>query len=148
MWIALNDAVWEAKIPPTVKLVALCLATYFNNAKDTAFPSETTLARRTGLSKRTVIRNLQWLAKNQMIRVTQLVKEGGKWPVNHYVFLKGLVTPCQLVTPCHLPSDTMPPCGDKVPSTGDTVSKVGDMVSHYSSIDSSKESSNDSDFPF
>jgi hypothetical protein len=125
VWIELNDTVWAADMPPTVKLVALCLSTYFNGPHDKAFPSETTIAKRTGLSKRTVIRNLQWLVKKEVIRVKQVQEPGARWPLNHYNFLNGLkklVTPCHRVTPCHPSSDTTPSTGDTTPKGGDTMS--------------------------
>lgn len=112
-------------MPPSVKLVALCISSYLNGPGDVAFPSEATLSHRTRLSKRTVIRSVKWLVEHKAMTVSHSFMGDSKWPVNQYKFLNSLHS---LVTESHL-GDRLAPTSDTVSPTSDSLSKGGDSLS-------------------
>src|SRR5262245_14793229 len=64
--------------------VGLAIALHLNQSTLRAFPSIATLMRVTGLSKRTVIRCIQRLAKHELLKVHYRVRGGSQWGSNEY----------------------------------------------------------------
>lgn len=90
MFIALSDAIWDARMTSSCKLVCLAIGKYINGYGDEAFPSEEEIAKVTGLSSRTVRTCVHWLEDSDVLKIVRKPRPGSKWPTNHYQFKKGL----------------------------------------------------------
>ena len=69
MSIKVSKLVWDAELPPTLKLVSLCLADYCRDDGTQARPSQQTISDKTGLSKVTVGKALKELVSREVILV-------------------------------------------------------------------------------
>lgn len=58
---------WETSAKANVKLVLLCLANFANDDDDTAWPSLSTIGKKTGLSRSTIIECLDKLESENLI---------------------------------------------------------------------------------
>jgi hypothetical protein len=72
-----------AEIP--TRLLLLVLAMYMSPAGDSAFPSQTTLARRAGMAERTVRNHLDLAEAAGWIRRCEKRRPGQSWYVHSYV---------------------------------------------------------------
>jgi pyocin large subunit-like protein len=71
---------WKVRgITPTQKLVLLCIVSYYNAAQRVSFPSQSTIAAETGLSRRTVIRAINDLEELGLIHKQKLKRDSGEW---------------------------------------------------------------------
>ena len=68
--------VWKRDLPPTEKFVLLAIADFSNDKKGIAWPSQTTVARRTGYSRQTVNRAINRLKEKKMIVSSRRSAEG------------------------------------------------------------------------
>ncbi|KGA18212.1 hypothetical protein GM51_8885 [freshwater metagenome] len=70
---------WKVRgITPTQKLVLLSIVSYYNTAKRVSFPSQSTIAADTGLSRRTVQRASQDLEELGLIHKQKLKTDTGQ----------------------------------------------------------------------
>lgn len=106
---AINWAL-ELTIPPTPKLVLVVLADYADD-RGYSFPGIDTIARRSSVSERTVIRVLNDLEENGYVSRERRVLESGKRTSNGYL----LHPERSQVTDRHVTSET-----DKVPTVSPT----------------------------
>lgn len=74
-----ENAVLDAQIPPTAKLLLLTLRTYCRPGKPQCWPSVSTLSARTGLSRRTIQRTLRFLTHTRWLKISQKDSQG----INH-----------------------------------------------------------------
>ena len=72
----LSKKVWETHLSATSKIVLLALADYANEEKE-CWPSQKKLAEKCGLSYRTVVYQLKYLAKNNYITSEKQKREDG-----------------------------------------------------------------------
>jgi DNA-binding transcriptional MocR family regulator len=66
-----QNFVWSLDLPPFDKLVAIALADHARHDGTNAYPSQNTLARKTGLSIHTVRRSLTLLRASEVIVMTR-----------------------------------------------------------------------------
>ena len=74
-WIAVRE-VWKRDLPPTEKFVLLAIADFSNDKKGIAWPSQTTLARKTGYSRQTVNRTIKRLCARGVLVSSKRSAEG------------------------------------------------------------------------
>ena len=74
-WIAMRE-VWKLDLPPTEKFVLLAIADFSNDKKGIAWPSQNTIARKTGYSRQTVNRAINRLREKKMIVSSRRSAEG------------------------------------------------------------------------
>ena len=74
-WIAVRE-VWKLDLPPTEKLVLLAIADFSNDKKGIAWPSQTTIARKTGYSRQTVNRAIKRLCARGVLVSSKRSAEG------------------------------------------------------------------------
>lgn len=67
--IKVMTKVWDMSLPPVAKLLLLKLADYGDDEGCNVFPSITTLADKTGISRRTVQRTLRVLEEQNLLEV-------------------------------------------------------------------------------
>ena len=71
---------WKVRgISSTQKLVLLCIVSYYNRAQRVSFPSQSTIAADTGLSRRTVLRAINDLEELGLIHKQKLKTDSGQW---------------------------------------------------------------------
>ncbi len=83
MSVRVQTYVWQLKLSPTQKLVAIALADHCHDDGSEARPSQNLLVTKTGLSKRTVGYTLQQLLDLDVIR---LQRKSGQHQANCYTF--------------------------------------------------------------
>jgi hypothetical protein len=132
MWIQVNDSIWAAPMPPSVKIVALAIASHMGEEQQVAWPSEGRLATMTGLAKRSVIRSVKWLIDHECLSIQKMKQEKSIWPVNNYRFRNGLKRLSANLSSSANLSLVPKPTGDTVPESGDTVPLSGDTMAHES----------------
>lgn len=71
-------AIWEIPMPPTDKLVMLALADCANDGGD-CWPSIATVARKSGVSERSVQRAIRWAQEAGLIEREEVVGKGCKY---------------------------------------------------------------------
>ena len=81
-WIAMRE-VWKLNLPPTEKFVLLAIADFSNDKKGIAWPSQSTIAAKTGYSRQTVNRAINRLREKRMI-VSSRQSAEGKSTSNEY----------------------------------------------------------------
>tara|TARA_B100000989_G_scaffold275927_1_gene235840 strand:- start:38 stop:304 length:267 start_codon:yes stop_codon:yes gene_type:complete len=59
--------VWKMDLPPTETFVLLAIADFSNDKKGIAWPSQSTIARKTGYSRQTVNREINRLREKKII---------------------------------------------------------------------------------
>jgi DNA-binding transcriptional MocR family regulator len=74
-WIAVREA-WKLDLPPTEKFVLLAIADFSNDKKGVAWPSQSTIARKTGYTRQTVNRAINRLREKKMIVSSRRSAEG------------------------------------------------------------------------
>lgn len=74
-WIAMRE-VWKLNLPPTEKFVLLAIADFSNDKKGIAWPSQNTIANKTGYSRQTVNRAINRLREKRMIVSSRRSAEG------------------------------------------------------------------------
>ena len=79
----LMPQVWNAKLPPTEKLVLLAITDFVNDEKGYAWPSQETLATKTGLSRQTVNKVIKRLVRRNIL-ISMRRSEKGKSTSNLY----------------------------------------------------------------
>jgi hypothetical protein len=93
--------IFHAALPPTAKLVALCLAHYANKRTDRAYPSVATVSKLTGYDRSTIQRQIRWLQKRRYIKYVGINLRTGttiyefQWPrfVDDHEFGKKMKAP-------------------------------------------------------
>ena len=75
--------VWNAKLPPTEKFVLLAITDFVNDEKGYAWPSQETLASKTGLSRQTVNKVIKRLVGRNIL-ISMRRSEKGKSTSNLY----------------------------------------------------------------
>jgi hypothetical protein len=130
--------IFDLKLPPSVKLIALAYADHADHDGRNIYPSLSTIARKTGMSRRSVIRITQWLHENKlMIQDGVGPKRTNRWRIDMDW------NPSEIVTPWHHGAnhdqslgDTMTPESLTITTTTDSesiesvvVSNLGDTVS-------------------
>ena len=83
MSVRVQTYVWQLKLTPTQKLVAIALADHCHDDGTDAFPSVSLLAEKTNLNERTVRRTLQELVR---LDVLMLQRKSGQHRPNCYYF--------------------------------------------------------------
>lgn len=83
MSVRVQTYVWQLKLTPTQKLVAIALADHCHDDGSEARPSQNLLVEKTGLSKRAVGYTLQQLLDLDVIR---LQRKSGQHQANCYTF--------------------------------------------------------------
>ena len=79
----LMPQVWNAKLTPTEKLVLLAITDFVNDEKGYAWPSQETLAAKTGLSRQTVNKVIKRLVRRNIL-ISMRRSEKGKSTSNLY----------------------------------------------------------------
>ena len=79
----LMPQVWNAKLPPTEKFVLLAITDFVNDEKGYAWPSQETLAAKTGLSRQTVNKAIKRLVGRNIL-ISMRRSEKGKSTSNLY----------------------------------------------------------------
>lgn len=79
----LMPQVWNAKLPPTEKFVLLAITDFVNDEKGYAWPSQETLASKTGLSRQTVNKVIKRLVGRNIL-ISMRRSEKGKSTSNLY----------------------------------------------------------------
>lgn len=74
-WIAVRE-VWKLDLPPTEKFVLLAIADFSNDKRGLAWPSQSTIARKTGYTRQTVNRAINRLREKRMIVSSRRSAEG------------------------------------------------------------------------
>jgi Helix-turn-helix domain len=72
-------------VDPSTRLVLFVLALHMNPQGENAFPSQETIAKRTGLSARSVRTHLDRAAKAGWLRIYRKARKGQAWFVSQYV---------------------------------------------------------------
>jgi DNA-binding transcriptional MocR family regulator len=67
---------WKLDLPPTEKFVLLAIADFSNDKKGVAWPSQSTIARKTGYTRQTVNRAINRLREKKMIVSSRRSAEG------------------------------------------------------------------------
>jgi hypothetical protein len=75
MSIFVQRYLWPIEIPPNDKYVAIALADYANDDGTNAYPSQSTLVKKTGLSIQTVRRSLHRLRKMEIIVLSRAANQ-------------------------------------------------------------------------
>src|SRR4051812_1617492 len=65
----LPNSLWTASVSPQAKLTYAAIASFAYGSKTTAWPSQTTLARRTGYSERSIRRSASELEAAGLLRI-------------------------------------------------------------------------------
>lgn len=73
--IAMRE-VWKLDLPPTEKFVLLAIADFSDDKKGIAWPSQSTIARKTGYSRQTVNRAINRLREKKMIASSRRSAKG------------------------------------------------------------------------
>lgn len=82
MSVKIMSAVFESSLPPTRRLVALALADYASDDGRGIYPSAETVAAKTGLSRRSVLRTIADLRDSRLLVVEgEREVRGGRIPV-------------------------------------------------------------------
>ena len=132
-------AAWamDVDVPPREKLMLILIASHANDEGE-CFPSQTTLAYRSGLSRRTVLRSLAELEERGIITRRQRRRPDGSRssdtirlnvhgaPVRPPLAAGNLTDRARVV---------FPPQGDSVTPGGDNVTRHGDSVSPHGDND-------------
>lgn len=74
-WIAVRE-VWKLNLPPTEKFVLLAIADFSNDKKGIAWPSQNTIANKTGYSRQTVNRAIKRLCAKGVLVSSKQSAEG------------------------------------------------------------------------
>lgn len=85
MSVRLMSRVWDAKLQPSDKLILLCLADFADDDGKNCFPSINRVARKVGMSARTVKRHLAAFRESDWLRV--LEQGGGRSNPTRYQIL-------------------------------------------------------------
>jgi hypothetical protein len=139
MFIDLDDNIWLAEMPASVKITALAIAKHQNDPHQAAFPSESRLAKMTGLGISSIKRSIHWLIDHKCLTVEHKLSKFSKWPVNHYRWRKGLLA---LNPGCKIKwwstvDGVQNGLGSALDEVESTVVQSGVTVVHESSIESS-----------
>lgn len=113
MSIRIQSECWKIKLPPTQKIVLVCLAD-FSDDYGKCFPSVDTIAERTGLNSRSVRRAISDLEKHGLITRVFCTGKRTDYTIN----------PCQNVTPdtvSPLTESTQPLTQSPIPLTESTL---------------------------
>lgn len=97
-WFKLSNHLIDFELSlfsPHCIVVFICLLRHMDWSKHTCYPSQNTIAEKTGINKRTVIRAINKLEDLGYISVEK--RNGSKWMNNIYHIKKGLPE-CQQVT--------------------------------------------------
>ena len=130
-------AAWamDVDVPPREKLMLILIASHANDEGE-CFPSQTTLAYRSGLSRRTVLRSLAELEERGVITRRQRRRPDGSRssdtirlnvhgaPVRPPLAAGNLTDRARVVFPPQ--SDSVTPGGDNLSKQGDSVTPHGD----------------------
>lgn len=130
-------AAWamDVDVPPREKLMLILIASHANDEGE-CFPSQTTLAYRSGLSRRTVLRSLSELEERGIITRRQRRRPDGSRssdtirlnvhgaPVRPPLAAGNLTDRARVVFPSQ--GDSVTPGGDNVTRHGDSVTPHGD----------------------
>lgn len=82
---------FDAEVPPTTKLVLLKLA---DNSNDDGYcwPSQSTIARHTGLTRETINRHIRKLRHEGLVEIRHRMEDGVSLPNHYRLNLGGVVT--------------------------------------------------------
>lgn len=114
MSIKLMSKIWEMDMPTSEKFVFLCLSDMAND-DGVCWPSLTTVATKTNLTRRSVIRIVNKLITEGWLYKNHRNKKDGSNTSNYYtvnvdkLFTSGVIKSPGVVTQCHPPSDTVSP---------------------------------------
>ena len=132
-------AAWamDVDVPPREKLMLILIASHANDEGE-CFPSQTTLAYRSGLSRRTVLRSLADLEERGIITRRQRRRPDGSRSSDtirlnvHGAPVRPPLAGGNLTDGARV---TFPPQGDSVSPSGDNLTRHGDSVSPHGDND-------------
>lgn len=132
-------AAWamDVDVPPREKLLLILIASHANDEGE-CFPSQTTLAYRSGLSRRTVLRSLAELEERGVITRRQRRRPDGSRSSDtirlnvHGAPVRPPLAGGNLTDGARV---TFPPQGDSVSPGGDSLTRHGDSVSPHGDND-------------
>ena len=132
-------AAWamDVDVPPREKLMLILIASHANDEGE-CFPSQTTLAYRSGLSRRTVLRSLAELEERGVITRRQRRRPDGSRSSDtirlnvHGAPVRPPLAGGNLTDGARV---TFPPQGDSVSPSGDNLTRHGDSVSPHGDND-------------
>ena len=132
-------AAWamDVDVPPREKLMLILIASHANDEGE-CFPSQTTLAYRSGLSRRTVLRSLADLEERGVITRRQRRRPDGSRSSDtirlnvHGAPVRPPLAGGNLTDGARV---TFPPQGDSVSPSGDNLTRHGDSVSPHGDND-------------
>ena len=132
-------AAWamDVDVPPREKLMLILIASHANDEGE-CFPSQTTLAYRSGLSRRTVLRSLAELEERGVINRRQRRRPDGSRSSDtirlnvHGAPVRPPLAGGNLTDGARV---TFPPQGDSVSPSGDNLTRHGDSVSPHGDND-------------
>ena len=132
-------AAWamDVDVPPREKLMLILIASHANDEGE-CFPSQTTLAYRSGLSRRTVLRSLAELEERGVITRRQRRRPDGSRSSDtirlnvHGAPVRPPLAGGNLTDGARV---TFPPQGDSVSPGGDNLTRHGDSVSPHGDND-------------
>ena len=132
-------AAWamDVDVPPREKLMLILIASHANDEGE-CFPSQTTLAYRSGLSRRTVLRSLAELEERGVINRRQRRRPDGSRSSDtirlnvHGAPVRPPLAGGNLTDGARV---TFPPQGDSVSPHGDNLTRHGDSVSPHGDND-------------
>lgn len=132
-------AAWamDVDVPPREKLLLILIASHANDEGE-CFPSQTTLAYRSGLSRRTVLRSLADLEERGIIARRQRRRPDGSRSSDtirlnvHGAPVRPPLAGGNLTDGARV---TFPPQGDSVSPSGDNLTRHGDSVSPHGDND-------------
>jgi DNA-binding transcriptional ArsR family regulator len=137
--VSYHLAAWamDVDVPPREKLMLILIASHANDEGE-CFPSQTTLAYRSGLSRRTVLRSLAELEERGIITRRQRRRPDGSRSSDtirlnvHGAPVRPPLAGGNLTDGARV---TFPPQGDSVSPSGDNLTRHGDSVSPHGDND-------------
>lgn len=79
-----TKAILDSKLKPTTKLVLFALSTYMNSHGEGCYPSQETIAEKTSLSKRAVVKHIEIAISEGFLLKGKRNLRGKKWDANEY----------------------------------------------------------------
>jgi hypothetical protein len=79
-----RSAVMDSDLPSITRHILLTLSTYMNDHGDAVYPSLKTLENKTGLSRKTIIKHLNFANEKEFLVTSKKSYKGNTWKQNEY----------------------------------------------------------------